>query len=201
MATRCASPVDTPSRIHRSGHPIRLVAERVTCPAQPARQHPTTLPGPITALFSRSKTLRWRRRSRSFVLNEARRAYPTGIANTITSAEPGSASSSRPRPSDERPLLSSTSSPYHEGDNRTKAACMASRKQLAATNFPPRARRRFVWPGPAAARRHRSSAHLRTPAVSWEALRAASRASKTVGTMQDEAPPKNYRHKQKCAIY
>ncbi len=35
---------------------------------------------------------------------------------------------------------------------------MASRKQLAAINFPPGERRRFVFPGPAeTARRHRSS--------------------------------------------
>ena len=39
---------------------------------------------------------------------------------------------------------------------------MASRKQLAAINFPPGERRRFVFPGPAETRRHRSWAHLWT---------------------------------------
>ncbi len=50
---------------------------------------------PITALFSPTETLRCRYRSRAFVLDEAAdRHIPTRIANTITSAEPGSERSS-----------------------------------------------------------------------------------------------------------
>ena len=66
---------------------------------------------------------------------------------------------------------------------------MASRKQLAAINFPPGERRRFVFPGPAETRtRHRLGRISGPPALSWERLQAASRGSKTVGTMQDAAP-------------
>ena len=79
---------------------------------------------------------------------------------------------------------------------------MASRKQLAAINFPPGERRRFVFPGPAETRTPtpifgRISG---PPALSWERLQAASRGSKTVGIMQDAAPARIIGTKQKCGI-
>ena len=66
---------------------------------------------------------------------------------------------------------------------------MASRKQLAAINFPPGERRRFVFPGPAETHADTDLRRISgPPALSWERLQAASRGSKTVGIMQTPHP-------------